>query len=123
VKPFASAEVSARLCALLRRQPAAASLSFVVGDVRIDPAGRTANRAGRPLVLTRREFDLLETLARHAGIVLSRAQLLDQVWGYGMDVEPNTVDLFVGYLRRKLEADGGGRIVHTVRGVGFVLRT
>jgi DNA-binding response OmpR family regulator len=122
-KPFASAEVSARLRALLRRQPAAASLPIVVGDLRLDPARRTVDRAGRPLTLTRREFDLLETLGRHAGVVLSRAQLLDQVWGYGADVEPNTVDIFVSYLRRKLEAEGAERLVHTVRGVGFVFRT
>jgi two-component system response regulator PrrA len=123
VKPFASAEVSARLNALLRRLPAGAALPLVRGDVRLDPARRTASAAGRPLTLTRREFDLLETLVRHAGAVLSRGQLLDQVWGYGAEVEPNTVDLFVGYLRRKLEAGGRERLIHTVRGVGFVLRS
>jgi two-component system response regulator PrrA len=88
----------------------------------LDPAARTATREGRRLDLTRREFDLLETLARNAGLVLTRGQLLDRVWGYDFDVRSDAVDTFVSYLRRKLEADGSPRILHTVRGVGFVLR-
>jgi DNA-binding response OmpR family regulator len=78
--------------------------------------------AGRDLDLTGREFDLLEAFARHPSQVLSRAQLLDQVWGYTWDVDSNVVDVFVGYLRRKLEADDTPRVLHTVRGTGFVLR-
>jgi DNA-binding response OmpR family regulator len=123
VKPFAMEELVARLHALLRRgAPAAAGAELVVGDVRVDPARRTASRGGAPLELTRREFDLLETLARHPGIVLSRRQLLEQVWGYDWEADGNVVDVFVGYLRRKLEADGRPRVIQTVRGVGFVLR-
>jgi DNA-binding response OmpR family regulator len=76
----------------------------------------------REVELTRREFELLEELARHRGIVLSREQLLERVWGYDFEVDGNVVDVFVGYLRRKLEAGGEPRIIHTVRGVGFVLR-
>lgn len=77
---------------------------------------------GRPVELTRREFELLHFLARNAGIVLSRDQLLDRVWGYDLEVRTDAVDTFVSYLRRKLEASGRSRIIHTVRGVGFVLR-
>lgn len=88
----------------------------------IDPAARTAERDGSPLELTRREFALLEVLARNAGLVLTRDQLLERVWGYDFDVRSDAVDTFVSYLRRKLEAGGRARLVHTVRGVGFVLR-
>ncbi|MER8011132.1 response regulator transcription factor [Streptomyces sp. NPDC094149] len=121
VKPFALQELVLRLRALLRRRPPAGEVLRVAGLV-IDPAARTAERDGRPLELTRREFELLEVLARNAGIVLTRDQLLDRVWGYDFDVRTDAVDTFVSYLRRKLEADGRPRLVHTVRGVGFVLR-
>ena len=122
VKPFAMEELLARLHALLRRRPDRAAVTLSVGPLRVDPRGRRATMDGRALDLTAREFELLETLARHAGMVLSRQQLLEQVWGYTFDVQTNVVDVFVGYLRRKLEAEGEERIVHTVRGHGFVLR-
>ena len=88
----------------------------------VDPARRSVHRGGRQVELTRREFELLEELARHRNVVLSRGQLLERVWGYDFEVDGNVVDVFVGYLRRKLEADGEPRMIHTVRGVGFVLR-
>ena len=123
VKPFAIEELVARLQALLRRgAPKAAGANLSFGDLRVDPRKRLATRAGVPLELTRREFDLLEAFTRHPGLVLSRRQLLEQVWGYDWEADGNVVDVFVGYLRRKLEADGRTRIVQTVRGVGFVLR-
>ncbi|MCD6727870.1 MAG: response regulator transcription factor [Solirubrobacteraceae bacterium] len=131
VKPFAVQELVARLRALLRRAgdapPAGAAggdaqPSLVIGDLVVDPAGRTVERAGRPVELTRREFELLEALARNAGIVLSRERLLELVWGYDWPADGNVVDVFVSYLRRKLEAHGEPRILQTVRGVGFVLR-
>ena len=122
VKPFDIGELAARLRALLRRMPAGDGEPIRVGDLLVDPARRTVQRAGRPVELTRREFDLLEELARHRKVVLSRGQLLEQVWGYDFEVDGNVVDVFVGYLRRKLEADGEARMIHTVRGVGFVLR-
>ncbi|MFF9407106.1 response regulator transcription factor [Streptomyces anandii] len=122
VKPFALQELVLRLHALLRRRPPAGREVLRVADLVIDPAARTAERAGRPLELTRREFELLEVLARNAGLVLTRDQLLDRVWGYDFDVRTDAVDTFVSYLRRKLEAGGLPRLVHTVRGVGFVLR-
>jgi DNA-binding response OmpR family regulator len=122
VKPFAVDELVARLRALLRRRTEPVSVPLRVGDVEVDPARHVARRRDRDLELTRREFELLETFVRHAGIVLSRPQLLDQVWGYDFAVDGNVVDVFVGYLRRKLEAAGEPRILRTVRGVGFVLK-
>ena len=122
VKPFALAELTARLQALLRRRGAGVPGPIVVGDLVIDPRRYLAARNGRDLVLTRREYELLEAFANHAGQVLSRDQLLRQVWGYNFEVETNVVDVFVGYLRRKLEAEGESRILHTVRGVGWRLR-
>ncbi len=122
VKPFALEELVARLHALLRRRPRQPDLVLRVGDLEVDPAGRRVRRGSRDIDLTRREFDLLETLARHAGVVLSRRQLLQLVWGYDFVADGNVVDVFVSYLRRKLEADGAPRLLHTVRGVGFVLR-
>jgi DNA-binding response OmpR family regulator len=122
VKPFALEELVARMHALLRRVPSAGAVPLRIGELTVDPVRRIARRRGRELELTRREFELLLELAVHAGIVLSRAQLLERVWGYDFEVESNVVDVFVGYLRRKLEAGGEPRILHTVRGVGFVLR-
>ena len=122
VKPFELEELVARLHALLRRRPDRPAVPVEVGDLRIDPARRKVSRGGRDVELTGREFELLEALARHAGIVLSRTQLLEQVWGYYFEVDGNVVDQFVSYLRRKLEAGGEERMIHTVRGVGFVLR-
>ncbi len=122
VKPFALAELTARLHALLRRRGSDPTGPLVVGDLVVDPRRRVATRGGRDLEPTRREFDLLEAFARHPGHVLSREQLLDLVWGYGADVETNVVDVFVGYVRRKLEAGGEPRMLRTVRGVGWALR-
>ena len=122
VKPFSIAELAARLHALVRLHESAAHRQLTLGDLTVEPARRTATRAGRDLELTTREFDLLLALARHSGQVLSRSQLLEQVWGYTWDVDTNVVDVFIGYLRKKLEAHGGERVLQTVRGVGFVLR-
>ena len=122
VKPFELEELVARLQALLRRRPDRPDVPIEVGDLRIDPARRRVRRGDRELDLTGREFELLETFARHPGIVLSRRQLLEQVWGYTFEVDGNVVDQFLSYLRRKLEAGGEERVIHTVRGVGFVLR-
>ena len=122
VKPFALAELTARLNALLRRRGSDAAGPLVVGDLVIDPRRHIVTRGGRTLEPTRREFELLEVFARHPGQVLSRDQLLTQVWGYATDVETNVVDVFVGYVRRKLESAGEPRMLHTVRGIGWVLR-
>ena len=122
VKPFALEEVVARLQALLRRRPPGESERLQVADVTLDPAAHTARRGTRDLELTRREFDLLELMMRHPGEVLDRRRLHEDVWGYSFDPRTNVADVFVGYLRRKLEAGGEPRILHTVRGIGFVLR-
>ncbi|WP_407078259.1 response regulator transcription factor [Streptomyces sp. NPDC001642] len=122
VKPFSVAELAARLHSLVRLHDSSQERSLVLGDLTIEPARREGTRAGRELGLTTREFDLLLALARRPGQVLSRTQLLEQVWGYTWDVDTNVVDVFIGYLRRKLEAGGEKRILQTVRGVGFALR-
>lgn len=124
-KPFVLGELVARVRALLRRRPEPArpgKALVTVGPLVVDEAGRRALLGGAELELTKREFDLLAVLAQHKDAVLSRTQLLDIVWGYDFPADTNVVDVFVGYLRRKLEADGTARILHTVRGVGFVLR-
>ncbi|MBF6547707.1 response regulator transcription factor [Nocardia brasiliensis] len=124
-KPFDLGELVARLRALLRRrvgtaEPAGAPVR--VGQVQIDLAGHRVLAAGKPVDLTKREFEVLALLADHPGIVLGREQILSAVWGYDFPTDTNVVDVFVSYLRRKLEAPGAARVVHTVRGVGFVLR-
>jgi DNA-binding response OmpR family regulator len=122
VKPFAPEELLARLRAMLRRGREHGGQAITLGDLSLDPRLHSARRGNRELELSRREFELLYTFARHPAIVLRREQLLDLVWGYPADVQTNVVDVFVGYLRRKLEADGEPRILQTVRGVGFTLR-
>ncbi|MEU9497417.1 response regulator transcription factor [Streptomyces sp. NPDC048196] len=122
VKPFALKELVLRLQALLRRRPPAGRDLVQVGDLVLDTAAREVTYGGVAVGLTRREFELLEVLARNAGVVLTRDQLLDRVWGYDFEVRTDAVDTFVSYLRRKTEAGGRPRLVHTVRGVGFVLR-
>jgi two-component system, OmpR family, response regulator PrrA len=126
VKPFVLAELVARVKALLRRRGATATFSsetITVGPLEVDIPGRRARVNGADVDLTKREFDLLAVLAEHKTAVLSRAQLLELVWGYDFAADTNVVDVFIGYLRRKLEAGGAPRLLHTVRGVGFVLRT
>jgi two-component system, OmpR family, response regulator MprA len=122
VKPFEREELLARMRALLRRRPPRGSASLVVGDLRINPATREAHRGERQLELTAREFELLEHLMRNERIVVSRQSLLDEVWGYHPFAETNTVDVFISNLRRKLEQGGEPRVLHTIRGAGYVLR-
>jgi two-component system, OmpR family, response regulator MprA len=122
VKPFERDELLARLRALLRRRPPRGSAYLVVGDLRLNPDTHQVVRGDRELELTAREFELLEHLMRNERIVVSRQALLDEVWGYHPFAETNTVDVFISNLRRKLEADGEARVLHTVRGAGYVLR-
>jgi DNA-binding response OmpR family regulator len=122
VKPFALEEVAARLHALLRRRPAPPAERLEAGDIVVDSAAMRATRAGRDLELTRREFELLAMFVRRPGEILTRREMHEDVWGYTFDPGTNVADVFVGYLRRKLEAGGEPRILHTVRGVGFVLQ-
>jgi DNA-binding response OmpR family regulator len=122
VKPFALEEVSARLQALLRRRPAMPEAVLTSGDIALDPRTHVARRGERDLGLTRREFELLHLFMRHPGEVLDRARLHEEVWGYNFDPGTNIADVFVGYLRRKLEAEGEPRVLQTVRGIGFILQ-
>lgn len=122
VKPFSLAELLARLRALLRRRAGTESEVLRFGDLTLDTASREARRGDRPFTLTRIEFDLLELFLRHPRQVLTREIILDRVWGYDFDSSTNSLAVYVGYLRRKTEADGEPRCIHTVRGVGYVLR-
>ena len=122
VKPFERAELLARLRALLRRRPPRGSAFLVAGDLRLNPDTREVFRGEREIELTGREFELLEHLMRNERLVVSRQTLLDEVWDYHPYAETNTIDVFVSNLRRKLEAGGEERVLHTVRGSGYVLR-
>ncbi len=123
VKPFAREELLARLRAVLRRTSTKVDdPPLALGDLRLDPGRWSVSRAGRQITLTRTEFGLLEMLMRHPRQVMTRAQLYEGVWGYDLDGTSNSLDVYVGYLRRKLEAGGEPRMLHTVRGVGYALR-
>jgi two-component system response regulator MprA len=122
-KPFSLDELLARLRALLRRTSVSGTDELLrVGDLELDPQRRTAARGGRDLELTKTEFDLLELLMLNAGIVLSRDTIYDRIWGFDFETSSRSLDVYIGYLRRKTEADGEPRLVHTVRGVGYVVR-
>ncbi|KQU39373.1 response regulator transcription factor [Rhodococcus sp. BP-349] len=124
-KPFALEELLARLRALLRRTggelgPDSEAMTFA--DLSLDPVTREVRRGERPISLTRTEFSLLEMLLANPRRVLSRSRILEEVWGYDFPTSGNALEVYVGYLRRKTEADGETRLIHTVRGVGYVLR-
>jgi two-component system, OmpR family, response regulator MprA len=121
-KPFALEELLARVRALLRRSYPEHEGSLRVGDLELNPRTRQVRRGERVVELTRTEFVLLELLMRNAGVVLARDAIWERVWGFDESAASNTLDVFVGYLRRKTEAGGEARMIHTVRGVGFVLR-
>ena len=124
VKPFAPAELVARVHAMLRRVEARPENQKVTyADVTLDPLTREARRGGDlSLQLTLTEFNLLHLLLRHPRQVLERRQILNDVWGYDFGGDDNVLEIYIGYLRRKLEADGRSRLIHTVRGIGYVLR-
>jgi DNA-binding response OmpR family regulator len=122
VKPFERQELLARLRALLRRRPPRGSASLVVADLSLNPDTHEVRRGERTVELTQREFELLEYLMRNERLVISRQKLLDEVWGYDPFSITNTIEVFVSNLRRKLEAGGEPRLLHTVRGAGYVLR-
>ncbi|MFN8162022.1 MAG: response regulator transcription factor [Solirubrobacterales bacterium] len=121
-KPFERQELLARIRALLRRRPPRGSASLAVGDLRLNPDTREVRRADREIELTNREFELLEYLMRNQRLVVSRERLLDEVWGYDPLAATNTIDVFISNLRRKLEAGGEPRLLHTKRGAGYVLK-
>jgi two-component system response regulator MprA len=124
VKPFALDELRARLRALLRRSRPTEDdpLPVSLADLTLDPETREVRRGERAIDLTRTEFALLELLLRNAGRVLTRDLIVDRVWGYELEPASNSLEVFVGYLRRKTEAGGEPRLIHTVRGVGYAAR-
>ncbi|MEP6625613.1 MAG: response regulator transcription factor [Acidimicrobiia bacterium] len=123
VKPFSLDELLARLRALLRRNPVDDDEpELVVADLRVDPRRRVAMRADTYLDLTKTEFDLLTLLMENAGIVLSREQIYEHIWGFDFETGSRSLDVYIGYLRRKTEIDDLPRLVQTVRGVGYVVR-
>jgi DNA-binding response OmpR family regulator len=122
VKPFERQELLARLRALLRRRPPRGSASLSVGDLSLNPDTHEVRRGTRTIELTQREFELLEYLMRNERIVVARQRLLEEVWGYDPFATTNTIEVFVSNLRRKLEAGGEPRLLHTIRGAGYVLR-
>ncbi|HNB41934.1 MAG TPA: response regulator transcription factor, partial [Anaerolineales bacterium] len=123
IKPFAPAELVARVHAMLRRvetKPENQKVSYA--DVSLDPTSREAKRGTIELNLTVTEFNLLHMLLRHPRQVLERRQILNEVWGYDFGGDDNVLEIYIGYLRKKLEVDGNSRLIQTVRGVGYVLR-
>ncbi len=122
-KPFDYDELLARVRALLRRASIRSEEAVMrVADLTVDPISRVVVRGGREISLTQKEYALLEFLARHAGHPVSREQIAEQVWKQPFDPSTNIVDVYINYLRKKLESDGAAPLVHTVRGVGYVLR-
>jgi len=122
VKPFALAELLARLRVLIRRRSDQVSDVIAVGDLRVDCAARTAARGGQNIALSAREFAVLEYLARNAGVVLSRERISQGVWNYDYEGGSNVVDVYIRYLRKKIDEGRDRKLIHTVRGVGYVLR-
>jgi len=123
IKPFDFGELLARLRALFRRQPSERPAALRVADLVIDPATRSVTRAGEAVELTLREFGVLEYLACHAGRVVTRTELLDHVWDHSFFGTSNIVDVYVGYLRKKLEAPFDRPLIRTVRGSGYLLES
>jgi len=122
VKPFALDELLARLRALLRRATGSITEIYRVDNLEVNVGTRQVTRGGEPIELTKTEFDLLELLVEHAGKVLNRSVIYERIWGYDFETTSNSLDVYVGYLRRKTEPDGAPRLIHTVRGVGYVIR-
>ena len=120
-KPFAFDELLARVRALLRRREGQRAPVLALADLTLDPATRTVSRGGRRITLTAREHALLEYLLRNVGRVLTRPMIAQHVWGLDFDPESNIVDVYVGYVRRKIDGDGERRLLHTVRGAGYML--
>ena len=123
VKPFALEELLARVRSQFRRLHIESVRALVLADLSVDPATRTVVRGGRTIELTHREFDLLALFVQHPNQVLPRSTILERVWGFDFESETNVLDVYVGYLRSKLEANGEPRLIHTVRGAGYVFRT
>ena len=122
VKPFALQELLARLRVLIRRRTDQVSDVITVADLQVDCAARTVSRGGQPIALSAKEFAVLEYLARNAGAVLSRERISNGVWNYDYEGGSNVVDVYIRYLRKKIDDGREPKLIHTVRGVGYVLR-
>jgi two-component system response regulator MprA len=123
VKPFALEELRARVRALLRRTGVTGESDVLeLADLALDPSGRSVHRDGEALSLTKTEFDLLELLMFNTGVVLSRSRIYEEIWGFDFETSSKSLDVYIGYLRRKTELEGQNRLIHTVRGVGYVMR-
>jgi two-component system response regulator MprA len=122
VKPFQLDELLARIRALLRRTQPERSATLTFADLTLDTSTRQATRKGRTISLTAKEYDLLELFMRHPRQVLTREMIFDRVWGYDFGGESNVLDVYIRYLRQKIETEGELRLIHTVRGVGYVMR-
>ena len=124
VKPFSIDELLARVRALLRRNaPNTTSTILQLADLSLDPTRREVRRGSRIVDLTKTEFDLLQVLLEQTGIVLSREYLYEHIWGFDFETNSKSLDVYIGYLRRKIEQDDESKLLHTVRGVGYVVRT
>ena len=121
-KPFAFQELVARVRALLRRRAEAEPTVLQIGDLRLDPARRIVCRGGEKIDLTPREFALLDYFMRNPGRVLTRTMIAEHVWDYSFDTSTNVIDVYVNYLRKKIDTDRAPKLLHTVRGVGYVLK-
>ena len=123
VKPFALEELLARIRVMMRHVSGTASNTIAVGDLTIDCSARTVHRAGKAVSLTAKEFDVLEYMARNAGVVLSRERITEHLWSFDYDGGSNVVDVYIRYLRKKIDEGREKKLIHTVRGAGYVLRT
>ena len=121
-KPFAFQELVARVRALLRRRAQSEGAILRIADLTLDPARRLVHRGDNPIALTPREYSLLDYFMRNPGRVLTRTMIAERVWGYDFDPMTNVIDVYVNYLRKKIDADREPKLIHTVRGVGYVLR-
>ena len=121
-KPFAFQELVARVRALLRRRAEGGTAVLQLADLTLDPARHTAFRGGRKIDLTAKEFALLEYFMLNAGRVLTRTMMIEHVWNYDFDTETNVVDVYVNYLRKKIDQDRNLKLIHTIRGVGYVMK-
>ena len=122
VKPFSMEELSARVRALLRKNVSPRATVLRVGGLEVDTVAHIARREGRHIPLTAKEYALLEYMMRNAGHILTTGQIFDHVWNYGAALETNLVPVYIGYLRKKIDRDAPDKYIHTVRGLGYVLR-
>ena len=123
VKPFSFAELHARMVAVLRRGQKEKDITrFAIGDLKLDLISRTVSRNEKVIELSGKEFLLLEYLMRNAGQILTRTMILEQVWGYNFDTSSNIIDVHINHLRRKIDSDSRTKLIHTIKGVGYVLK-